>query len=74
MAVYENENPVNVTKISKTALKDFYELRSLLVTIDHNRKQDVNNPNRAEKLELNIERAIKICNKWIDDNPPIELD
>lgn len=72
--VYENENSENVTKISKTALKDFYEIRGLLHTIHHNETQDTGNKMRVEKRDVNVERGIKICEKWINDNPPIELD
>lgn len=72
--IYQNESPENITGISKTALKDFYEIRSLLNTAYHNEKHDIKNADRAYKWDKNYVRAIAICEKWINAKQPIELD
>lgn len=72
--IYENESSENVTNISKTALKDFYEIRSLVQTFIHNEQMDIGNPTRADKREFHVSRVLAICEKWINASDPIELD
>ena len=72
--IYDNANPVNITNISKTALKDFYQIRSLLHTGHHNEIMDIKNRNRADKRDINYTIALAICEKWINANDPIDLD
>jgi len=58
-----------VTKISNTALRDFYKLHSLIGRIDANYMQDNNNPMRADNHTKIIAEAQQICQKWINSQP-----
>jgi hypothetical protein len=59
------------TSISKTALKDFYELRKVIEHIAGNEMNDRDNLMRADRRHELIDKGKAICNKWIDANPPI---
>lgn len=62
----------NITKISKIALADFYELHTIISKISSNYINDKNNPNMMDKhLEL-VKTGTAITQKWIDANEPLD--
>ena len=57
-------------KIPMVALKDFYELRGHIEMLMAIYAQDVNNPNRFDRMKEREDKAREICTKWIEAYPP----
>lgn len=57
-------------KIPMAALKDFYYLRGHVEMMMAIYAQDVNNPNRFDRMKEQEDKAREICSKWINAYPP----